>query len=60
VPMYCIDAANSFAICSLRAAANDLFFAMRRNYYSAQRNPISLGTASIGLVGIPEGTAGSL
>ena len=60
--MYCIEAPNSFAICSLRASAKDFgfFFAAMREPYSAQRKPVSLWAGSIGLVGIPVGTAGSL
>ena len=65
--MYCIAAANSFAIWSLRASGKDFFLAIRSlpslgtpPYYSAQRNPVSDCAGSIGLVGIPAGTAGSL
>ena len=60
--MYCIEAANSFAIWSLSAPPKERFFfaAMTGTYSSAQRKPVSDGAGSIGLVGIPAGTAGSL
>ena len=69
--MYCIAAANSFAIWSLRASAKDFLASgsFGRGWgdasasperYSAQRKPVSDCAGSIGLVGIPAGTAGSL
>ena len=60
MPMYCIAAPNSFAIWSLSASGKDFCFAMAGPYYSAQRKPVSDCAGSIGLVGIPAGTAGSL
>ena len=60
--MYCIAAANSFAIWSLSASANVIFFSghRQRTDYSAQRKPVSDCDGSIGLVGMPVGTLGSL